>query len=220
LTDPSDQMPWLSRYERSKSLGMYWYNKASDLHGTAGLVWAGMEDDQAPSTAVRLGLGKGFDFRVACWPVYLMLCGLALELLLKTAIVAKGAQPTKTHQLEVLWERVGLPLTAKEQGLLKILTESILWAGRYPVPTREADFDRLADLQWEHLWSPSSNRATGLDLRHPNGNLDWPAFGKLWSVVQASPAITSLFDSPIPRRKRRRGPVTVIRPGSASDSAT
>lgn len=202
MTNSIDRMPWMSRYQRSKSMGMYWYNKASDLHGAAGLVWAGIEDDQASRTAVKLGLGKGFDFRVACWPVYLMLCGLALELLLKTAIVANEEEPTTTHKLDVLWEKVGLPLTAERRGLLNILTESIYWAGRYPVPTREADFERLADLQWQHLWSPASTSIEGLDIRSPNGSLDWPSFGTLWSAAHASPAITALFDRPIPRSKR------------------
>ena len=31
----------MSEYERRKSLSIYWYNKASDLRGAAGLVWAG-----------------------------------------------------------------------------------------------------------------------------------------------------------------------------------
>jgi hypothetical protein len=43
-------------------MAIYWYNKASDLRGAAGLVWVGMEDERASATATTLGLGKAFSF--------------------------------------------------------------------------------------------------------------------------------------------------------------
>ena len=122
----------MSQYERRKSLSIYWYNKASDLRGAAGLVWAGMERDESAETAQWLGLGAGFSFRAACWPVYLMLCGLALELLLKASIVEQGREPKATHKLPALWSDAGLGVTKEQKGLLAILAESIFWDGKYP----------------------------------------------------------------------------------------
>jgi HEPN domain-containing protein len=160
----------MSRYQRSESMGIYWYNKASDLRGAAGLVWAGIEDRLNPKTAVKLGLGKGFDFGVACWPVYLMLCGLALELLIKAAIVAKEETPKRHHRLGELWEDSGLRPTAKQRALLKILSESTYWAGRYPVPTTEADYDAYSNLIWEELWKPASTNSIGVCRKRSRRN--------------------------------------------------
>jgi hypothetical protein len=187
-------------------MGIYWYNKASDLRGAAGLVWAGMKDEQA-AVARTLGLGKGFSFQVACWPVYLMLCGLALELLLKAAIVAQGREPSAHHRLAELWGEVGLAVTRKQRGLLEILTESIYWAGRYPVPQDEADFDRLSELRDKHLWDPAPTGTEGLVIRRRNSNLTWISFNELWSTAHASPALDALFDAKVVRARGRRSVV-------------
>lgn len=194
VSDRPDGIPWPSRYQRGKTMAIYWYNKASDLRGAAGLVWAGMEDDQPSTTATKLGLGVGFSFQVACWPVYLMLCGLALELLLKATIVAQGREPHEHHRLADLWGDSGLTATRKQRGLLEILTESIYWAGRYPVPKDVADFDRLAELHDQHMWDLASTGTGGLLIRRRNSNLTWPSFNQLWSAAHSSPALEALFD--------------------------
>lgn len=173
---------------------MVWYNKASDLRGAAGLVWAGMEDEQTSNTAQELGLGAGFSFQVACWPVYLMLCGLAIELLLKTIIVADGREPADHHKLVDLWRDSKLSITRQQRGLLEILTQSIYWAGRYPIPRKEADFGRLAELSDKHLWDATPMGTSGLHVRRRNANLEWPSFNELWSTAHSSPALAVLFD--------------------------
>lgn len=194
MSNRSRGMPWPSRYERDKKTAMAWYNKASDLRGAAGLVWAGMEDEQSSIVATKLGLGAGFSFQVACWPVYLMLCGLALELLLKTIIVADGREPAEVHRLVDLWRDAKLKANNKQRGLLELLTESIYWAGRYPVPTKEADFARFVDLNEKHLWDPVPLGTSGLQARRPNDNLRWDSFNELWSNAHSSPALEALFD--------------------------
>lgn len=180
-------------FERRKTLGMYWYNKACDLRGAAGLVWAGIKDEDPARTAQQLGLGKGFSFAAACWPVYQMLCGLALELLLKAAVVTGGEAPKATHDLGYLWSRLNLPLTEADSGVLALLSESIKWAGRYPVPKEEADFKRLRDLSDRHLMDKFPLGNSGLEIRRYNGRLDWSAFGELWGTAHAHAGIHRLF---------------------------
>src|SRR5690348_14494078 len=105
-------------FERRKKLPVYWYNKASDLHGSAGALWASMHAPDAGATAERLGLGQGFSFLVACFPVYHMLCGMALELLLKAIVVARGKEPNQnSHNLVALWREAGVPLSNSKIGL-------------------------------------------------------------------------------------------------------
>jgi hypothetical protein len=185
-----------TRFERSRTMPIYWYNKAADLRAAAGLVWDGMEDERGADVAVSLGLGRGFSFRAACRPVYRMLCGLALELLLKAALVAQGKQPGRHHRLTDLWDDVGLARTDEQTGLLQILAKSISWAGRYPVPKTEADYDRLDELSAKHLWDPVATLGGGLVIRRSNSKLDWPSFNALWSDVHGAPALRGIFDRP------------------------
>jgi hypothetical protein len=183
---------------------MYWYNKASDLRGAAGLVWAGIVDEQPAAIATKLGVGKGFAFKVACWPVYLMLCGLALELLLKTIIVAQERNPGGHHKLGELWGNAGLSATSTQRGLLEILTQSVYWAGRYPAPTLEEHFDRLAELHYEYMWDSAPTANEGLRVRRRNANLTWTSFNELWSAAHASPALDALFGREVDGRSARR----------------
>ena len=170
-------------FDQHKQLSVYWYNKASDLHGSAGALWASMHAPDAGITAEQLGLGRGFSFGAACFPVYTMLCGMALELLLKAIVVADGREPKQdTHALATLWLDAGVPLSHDKNGLLGILSEAIIWYGRYPVPKRREHFGKLANLQREHLYSKVPIGKT-LNMLRPNGALDWDAFNKLWSLA-------------------------------------
>jgi hypothetical protein len=189
---------------------MYWYNKAEDLRAAAGLLWAGMGNEDGDAVAEDLGFGNGFSFRVACFPVYLMLCGLALELLLKAALVAQGRKPGDHHGLVNLWDEVGLARTPGQLGLLEILTESVRWAGRYPIPTKQRDFDRLHDLTAKHLSDPVATIEPNLVIRRRNAKLDWPSFNNLWAHVHRNPAIQSLFERP--RRRSSRADSTRSEP--------
>ena len=107
-------------FERRKRQSIYWHNKASDLRGSAGVLWAAMNDPKASETAQRLGLSPGFSFSIACWPVYQMLCGMALELLLKATLVAKGVEPKPTHDLGTLGRDAGIPFTNRQRALMSI----------------------------------------------------------------------------------------------------
>lgn len=169
-------------FERRQKLSAYWYNKASDLRGSAGALWASMHDANAYPNAEKLGLGQGFSFTIACSPVYHMLCGMALELLLKAIHVERGAEPKATHNLVVLCQDAAITLTDAQTGLLRILSEAIVWEGRYPVPKQETRFHQLSDLWDKHLFDQIPFSGT-LKLRRPNNNLGWESFNQLWELV-------------------------------------
>jgi len=80
------------------------------------------------------------------WPVYLMLFGMAIECELKSLLFAKD--PTKnvnkSHDLKMLAAALGLTLTAREAELLAILSDHVIWGGRYPAPLKPEDTYPLA----------------------------------------------------------------------------
>ncbi len=169
-------------FERRQKLSVYWHNKASDLRGSAGALWASMHEASAYATAEKLGLGQGFSFTVGCYPVYHMLCGMSLELLLKAVLVERGFEPKTTHDLVLLCADAGISLTTTQTGLLKILSEAIVWDGRYPVPKQEPRFRQFIVLRYEHLFDQLTSSST-LKLRKSNSNLNWESFNKLWSLI-------------------------------------
>jgi hypothetical protein len=170
-------------FER-KNKPVYWFNKASDLRGSAGAIWASMYEPAFAPVPKRLGLGSSFSFSIACGSVYLMLCGMALEALLKAIIIEKGYKPEFTHDLPAHWKKAGLKATKNQLGLLTILSEAIYWDGRYPIPKKRKNFDQIAELEREFLFEKSGFG----DFRESNGALDWKSFNKLWAkVLRANP---------------------------------
>lgn len=167
-------------YKRRKELAIHWYNKASDLRGAAGALWASMDTSRSSEIVDELGLGKGFSMRIATSPVYAMLCGMSLELLYKAIVVAKGYEPNiKSHRLSDLALDAGVTVTKQHIGLLEILSESVIWEGRYPVPKDLKHMQRLIELRNENLYDQIP--LGKLHVLSPNGALSWESFNRLWS---------------------------------------
>ena len=101
--------------------------------------------------------------------IYLMLTAFAVENLLKAELVRKfhgsfqqqfdssGKLPPllKTHVLFVLAKKAGFSMGVEEEDMLRRLTRSATWAGRYPVPIQSnelASGERFSDGK---VWSIS-----------------------------------------------------------------
>lgn len=167
-------------YQRYKKLSIYWHNKASDLWGSAGALWACMKNERSREIAKELNMGEGFSIAVAGYPVYKMLCGMALELIYKSIVVAKGGEPnTKSHNLDILAREAGIQPNKNQIGLLNILSESIYWEGRYPVPKNPENMERLIELSHEYLCS--KERLGKIHVLKPNNALSWESFNLLWN---------------------------------------
>jgi len=168
-------------YSRRKRIATYWRNKAADLHASAGALWYCMRDEHSDEVVSALKLGRGFSMYAASTEVYKMLCGMALELAFKAVIVSNGKSPPEIHNLTRLASlaRVGR-LTAREKGVLALLTEYIIWDGRYPVPKKPEFLDKQSDLASKTLFrAQRGKRFRFLTPVEPNP-LDWTEFQKLW----------------------------------------
>ena len=165
-------------YKRRKELAVYWYNKASDLRGSAGALWVSMDDSTSGKMADKLGLGAGFSFKAACYPVYLMLCGMALELVFKAIIVAQNQEPPSIHNLIELARKADVEYSDDEEGLMQILSESVIWEGKYPVPKKQEHLEQFNELCLEHLYDKAS--LGSLEVLKSNDSLSWESVNNLW----------------------------------------
>lgn len=167
----------------------HWRNRAADLKASAGALWHAMGSQDA-AIAQELGYAEGYRMGVACWPVYHMLCGLSLEVIIKAVLVRRGTDPTKieTHSFVKLHDALGLTMDGERAKLMAFYEASLVWAARYPTPRNASDDKLLSyyDLAAEVLTKPVDLGTSGiLKFRASNDATDWKHFSELWHSYEA-----------------------------------
>ena len=102
-----------------------WYKKAVSFHEASIVLYRHQK---------RLGL-RMFQFNAA----------LSLELIFKAILAAKRKTRPSIHFLRELCTKAEIELDENQKHTLDLLTESILWLGRYPTPKSEAQWDHFHD---------------------------------------------------------------------------
>src|SRR6266487_4632962 len=137
-----------TNYRASLLSSSSWTKKADALLDSARLlepevaaIWESLREWQATKDRRELKSDEILS-------VYLMLVAFAVENLLKAELVRKfysefrqmfdssGKLPAllKTHDLFVLATQANLSMEPRDEDLLRRLTRSAIWAGRYPIP--------------------------------------------------------------------------------------
>jgi hypothetical protein len=120
------------------------------------------------------------------WQVYRMLCGMSLELAYKASLVAIGHEIKTTHNLVWLAEQVCLHLSPKDRGLLALLSECVIWQGRYPCPKDEQSLEYFVYLHYENLFQVvRTGDYIVLKPVEPDP-LDWDGYNQLWKSAVAA----------------------------------
>jgi hypothetical protein len=169
------------RYKRRETTWVYWDNKSCDLRASAGVIWHAMQTNKKEKKVVKeLGLGSGFDLSIACFESYYMLCGLSLELRFKAILVAKRSVMKLTHDLCILAKQAGVEYDQNEMAALNVLSKSVIWSAKYPVPKGGvATLTKHDSLHDEYFFKKI--KIGSLELKASNGNsLDWETFNNLW----------------------------------------
>jgi hypothetical protein len=168
-----------SSYDRKNKAPLWWYNKASDLHASAGALWLIIKGDNEKSI-LELGFSSGFSMPVACSSVYEMLFGMSLELILKSIFVVSQLDVPFTHNLVSLAEKLDIKLSQNEIQIFQLLTDSIVWDGRYPVPKKQDSFEDYHNRVSEVLFTPQKITAKKTALV-PNSKLNWENLNPVWN---------------------------------------
>ncbi len=179
---------------------IFWWFRANNLFTSAIVLLEAIEKANAayfgpmPKTSGIVKLSKHQQWaaqRLHLSSVAHMLFGLAFEVVLKGMIVAKRPEfveadklaenLTGKHVLVELFKTAGITLSRAEQRLVQRLSQSVLWAGRYPVPKKRAAY------QYEAL--PDGSYVLAGD-RVPG---DIEAIMALWnrvhSIIQNDPSL-------------------------------
>ena len=130
----------------------------------------------------ELGLESGYSFAVACPAVFMMLCGLSLELLYKALIIEIGNRPPEIHDLRRLSAVAQITMSVDDFELLDILTAHITWAGKYPVPRGDRQkWDKHVERMYAALTDPVPGMIIGVVRR--NDRLYWEDYSRIWDVA-------------------------------------
>jgi len=166
-------------FVRYREIAIYWYNKSSDLRGSAAALWVSREDEMSRRVVQECGLGSSFHLGAAVPSVFRMLAGMSLELVYKATLAALSSKIPHTHELERLATLAGVVVDAEDVALLEILTGAIVWDGRYPVPKTAEAYETHRNLEYDRLFDkePLGGRFV---VSTPNGALNWAGFDRLW----------------------------------------
>tara|TARA_R110002094_G_scaffold215619_1_gene186228 strand:- start:1561 stop:2106 length:546 start_codon:yes stop_codon:yes gene_type:complete len=131
---------------RSECSG-YWHNKSIHLKQSAGILSTAWESGEL--------LDSGDTYR--------MLMGMSLELIFKAFYVANKKIPPTIHTLNNLSAESGINFSDKEKKILEVLSEYVVWEGKYPIPkdTKCKPGPESLRKQWSSL-SKSGNYSAGL----------------------------------------------------------
>jgi hypothetical protein len=165
-----------------------WLHRANDLHASAGAVWLSMSDGRGKDSAKELGLREGFDMMHACFPVYHMLCGLSLEVVMKAALVSLRQKPPEHHKLNDLSHLLGVKRNPAQKKILNFYQQSIEWAGRYPIPKKATDENLAGFYEMSNsvlFKGKTAVKGTPIKTCSRTGATDWERFDALYKSYSA-----------------------------------
>jgi hypothetical protein len=117
----------------------HWLGYARSLKLAASILQPHFDNEPASQKGQRTKAGEP---RIS--PIYFLLVGFAIENYAKAIsvirdpdVVSKGKLVRlKSHSLLGLLSGIGFRLSPEEDELVERLEEFVLWAGRYPIPTK------------------------------------------------------------------------------------
>lgn len=167
----------MGSFEDESQAKEYWWNKASDLKKAAAMIWLAIDRKVILKPDCERTLLPEFG---GSHSVCRLLYGLSLELLFKCLIVAQGQKPPAIHDLMRLSENAGVTYEEAEQKLLHLLTETIRWEGKYPVPLSEDEWNSMCELEGIVLYNAVPLGDGGLCVAAPNDNWGWQPYDNLF----------------------------------------
>ncbi len=155
------------QYENRTTISTYWHNKSVDLMASARVLWRAMEVDRQA--------------RLTCNATYKMLVGMSLELLLKAHCVGQKIENPrieKTHNLTELAGIAGIKFEKSDNKILEVLSEYIVWDGRYPAPKDPAKMKR----HWDNIQNTAFDREPlgSLEVLKPNNTFCLDNLHRIW----------------------------------------
>ena len=163
----------------------YWIDKAKALRASAAAIWHYIDSNPPLDLSSALATDPPIA-KTGIWNVYRMLCGMSLELAYKASLIAMEEKIKITHDLNWLAEQVLSSVSRKERGLLELLTQCIVWDGRYPAPKDSLSLEYFVYLSYENLYRKEQTENTMTLIPIEPDPLSWENYNSLWQSAIAA----------------------------------
>lgn len=144
-----------------------WFKLACSFHIAAAILNE-REDDFPADT-------RPFAFNAA----------LSLELIFKSILAYKELQiPTgkRGHDLRLLSSDAGIALSENQKLTLELLTQTIIWSGRYPTPNNSELWNEYQDRIFESHVVRGKIGNTYQVIANPDTFPDWKNYRQIWDL--------------------------------------
>lgn len=160
-------------------LSNYWYNRATDLHRSALILY-----DTLP------------DGRLNLYDPCLLVAGLSIEVMAKANQVKRlqkfDDSKYKHHLITKIIDALDLPFNEDQLATLRIFEESVIWLGKYPRPKNMDIAREKMDALWEKNGEPGwAGQVLSVSLKR------WPTkenYLCIWQILFENYWETPTFD--------------------------
>jgi len=125
---------------------------------------------------------------------YNLSTGLSLELLLKAIALVKGKSFNTSHCLNDLCRNADVTITDDQKCTLELLSEVIVWSGRYPAPKRQEQWDNYHDSVFEKHVIREKVGNTGKVIAHKGRFPTLENYLKIWQLFENE--FRNVFNNP------------------------
>ena len=152
-------------YQKQRDNADLWYRQSVSFHEASIVL-----DENKGRIHVRV-----FQFNAA----------ISLELIFKAILVAKGKKLRTIHNLRELCKETEIALDEDQMLTLDLLTEGIIWLGRYPVPTSEEKWDNFQENIYAKQKVTSRSGNTGTVSANPKRFPSMDNYTRIWGTSLA-----------------------------------
>lgn len=172
-------------FERRKEAPLWYFAMSEKWYAVAAVSWqAQQKNENSIASAKELGV----DLKQCLMGEAVKGCfGNSLELICKACAIKSGQLLKKTHAIDAIAKDFGI-YNDRELLELKYISEFIVWAARYPVPTKEGNFSEQSRL-YNELYAETSTVGNFKVTKNVR-DFDWSTFDRLWRKAE-----TYLFQS-------------------------
>lgn len=110
---------------------------------------------------------------------------LSLELSLKAILVAREKENRMTHRLQDLNDEAGITIEQDQEATLELLSELLIWLGRYPVPKNEGQWNNFHDVLLPKHKVMEQNGTVGRVIKNENTFPTLKNYLAIWSLYES-----------------------------------
>ncbi|MBE4039690.1 hypothetical protein HJ123_22745 [Vibrio parahaemolyticus] len=161
----------------------FWYQKSVDLYASASLIAEARQSREDKAFLKSLELKGDYSVSIGCEHPYLMLMGLSFEVILKAICIKTNSEFSQVkHDLQEVAKSAGVHLSKKETTQLRLLSDFVLWEGRYPVAKKPSQTMQHWNSTRKELWK--TEKILGFEVTGRTDIFEHETLKSLWIKLQ------------------------------------